>query len=149
MTPFPHSVDINAPVAEAREFMRKHAVRHLPVTKAGALAGIVTDRDIKLMLGPDFAYPDESELCVGDVYDDDAYSVDVSCPLDEVLLTMVERHIGSVLVTKHGKLAGIFTNVDACRSFGEYLGTLGLRTHNGKDKQAFQALRREAKARGW
>lgn len=35
------------------------------------------------------------------------------------------------------------------RSFGEYLGTLGLRTHNGKDKRAFQILRREATARGW
>ncbi len=34
-------------------------------------------------------------------------------------------------------------------SFGEYLGTLGLRTHNGKDKKAFNILRREAAARGW
>jgi hypothetical protein len=35
------------------------------------------------------------------------------------------------------------------RGFAEYLGTLGLRYHDGRDKQAFQALRQEAKSRGW
>lgn len=35
------------------------------------------------------------------------------------------------------------------RAFAEYLGTLGLRSHDGKDKQAFQTLRQEAKSRGW
>jgi len=35
------------------------------------------------------------------------------------------------------------------RAFAEYLGTLGLRSHDGKDKQGFQALRQEAKSRGW
>ena len=35
------------------------------------------------------------------------------------------------------------------RGFGEYLGTLGLRTHNGKDKQAFKVLQQEAMVRGW
>jgi hypothetical protein len=35
------------------------------------------------------------------------------------------------------------------RGFAEYLGTLGLRYHDGKDKQAFQTLRQEAKSRDW
>jgi hypothetical protein len=37
------------------------------------------------------------------------------------------------------------------KAFGEYLRTLGLRTHPGagEDKEAFQALREEARARGW
>jgi hypothetical protein len=35
------------------------------------------------------------------------------------------------------------------RGFAEYLGTLGLRYHDGRDKQAFQTLRQEAKSRGW
>jgi hypothetical protein len=33
--------------------------------------------------------------------------------------------------------------------FGEFLGTLGLRTWAGEDKQAFKALKSEAHARGW
>ena len=35
------------------------------------------------------------------------------------------------------------------KGFAAYLGSLGMRTHRGKDKQAFKALRRESKARGW
>ncbi len=35
------------------------------------------------------------------------------------------------------------------RGFSEYLGTLGLRTYDGEDKQAFATLQREAAARGW
>jgi hypothetical protein len=35
------------------------------------------------------------------------------------------------------------------RGFVEYLGTLGLRHHDGRDKEAFTTLRREAKSRGW
>jgi hypothetical protein len=34
---------------------------------------------------------------------------------------MAERHIGSAIVTKAGKLVGMFTSMDACRSFGGYL----------------------------
>jgi hypothetical protein len=34
---------------------------------------------------------------------------------------MADRHIGAALVTRKGQLAGIFTLVDACRTFGEWL----------------------------
>lgn len=33
--------------------------------------------------------------------------------------------------------------------FQQFLGTLGLRTYDGKDKKALTALREEAKNRGW
>ena len=121
MTPFPHSVELDAPLNQVREFMREHEIRHLPVTENHELVGVVTDRDIKLMLGPDFAYPPEKELSVRDVYISDPYVVDLHEPLDNVLLNMARRHIGSVLVTRKGKLAGVFTVTDACQSFAEFL----------------------------
>ena len=121
MTAFPYSIDIGAPIHEARLFMREHAIRHLPVMENGALVGIVTDRDIKLMLGPDFAYPQESELTVRDVYLDHPYEVNLEEPLDNVLVHMAEHHIGSAIVTRDGKLAGMFTVTDACRAFAEHL----------------------------
>lgn len=121
MTPFPYSVDINAPLAEAQEFMRQRHIRHLPVTDGQKLVGVLTDRDIKLYLGPDFDYPNEQEALVKDVYLDNPYIVDLNERLDKVLKTMAEKHIGSVLVTRNGKLAGVFTSTDACQSFAEYL----------------------------
>lgn len=121
MTPFPYSVDIEAPIEEARAFMREHKIRHLPVTQGGALKGLVSDRDIKLMLGPDFAYPDKNKLKVRDVMVDDCYTVDLAAPLEDVLRHMAEHRLGSAIVTRKGKLAGMFTSTDACRAFAEYL----------------------------
>jgi acetoin utilization protein AcuB len=115
MTPFPHSIDAAAPLADAREFMRKRRIRHLPVTEQGRLFGLVTDRDIKLLLGPDFAYPPESSMTVRDACVADPYVVDVATPLAEVARTMARRHLGSALVTRAGKLVGVFTTTDACR----------------------------------
>jgi len=119
MTPFPYSVDCDAPIEQAVEFMREHKIRHLPVTTKGALTSLVTDRDIKLVLGPDFAYP--RDLKVRDAMVKDCYVVDLATPLHTVLRHMAEHRIGSAVVTRRGKLAGVFTSNDACRAFADVL----------------------------
>lgn len=121
MTPFPYSVDADTPIVDAVEFLRAHKIRHLPVTENGVLKSIVTDRDIKLILGPDFAYPDPRELTVRDVMAEDCYVADIDTPLNAVLREMAERRLGSAIITRNGKLAGIFTAIDACRAFADYL----------------------------
>ena len=77
--------------------------------------------DIKLMLGPDFAYPKGSELLVRDAMIRDAYVVDLDTPLDEVLAHMAAEQLGSAIVTRKDKLAGVFTVTDACLAFAEHL----------------------------
>ena len=47
--------------------------------------------------------------------------MDLSEPLDRVLSKMARLQVGSVLVVKEDRLAGIFTVTDACRSFAECL----------------------------
>jgi acetoin utilization protein AcuB len=121
MTPFPHAVDAEAPLHDAALFMREHKIRHLPVTSKGALTSVVTDRDIKLVLGPDFAYPDEREIKVREAMVEDCYIVDLATPLHVVLRHMAEHRLGSAIVTRRGKLAGVFTSNDACRAFADYL----------------------------
>jgi len=121
MTAFPFSIASTAPVDEALEFMRKEKIRHLPVTDDGNLVGIISDRDIKLVLGPDFAYPDPGKITVREAMIRDSYIVDLEAGLDTVLNHMAEHHIGSAVVTRHGKLAGVFTSQDACRHFAEFL----------------------------
>lgn len=121
MSPFPYSVDVGATVADAQKFMREHRIRHLPVTHEGELVGNVSDRDIKLVLGPDFAYLDPETTLVADVLVRDAYIVDMDARLDDVLAHMAEHQLGSAVVTRRGKLAGIFTVTDACQHFAEYL----------------------------
>jgi CBS domain-containing protein len=121
MTPFPYSVDAAAPIEQAMEFLRAHKIRHLPVTIKGALTSVVSDRDIKLVLGPDFAYPNSRDLKVRDAMVKDCYIVDLATPLSAVLRHMATERIGSAIVTRRGKLAGVFTTNDACRAFADYL----------------------------
>jgi acetoin utilization protein AcuB len=121
MTPFPYSIDVDAPLAEAHAFLRERHIRHLPVTAQGGLVGILTDRDIKLALGPDLDSPPERELAVRDVFQPDSYVVDAGEQLEAVAATMAERHVGSALVTRGGKLVGIFTTTDACRALARVL----------------------------
>jgi len=121
MTPFPYSIEADAPLAEAHAFLRERHIRHLPVTAGGRLAGILTDRDIKLALGPDLGSPPERERAVRDVFQPDSYVVDAATPADEVAQAMAERHLGSALVTRGGKLVGIFTTTDACRALARVI----------------------------
>lgn len=121
MTPFPYSVEAEDPVATAVRFMQEHEIHHLPVTERHEIVGVVSERDIRLMLGADPEAPARSDLKVRDVCVADPYVVDLNEPIDNVLFVMAQRHIGSVLVTRKGRLAGVFTATDVCRSFGEFL----------------------------
>ena len=125
MTPFPYSIEVDAPLKDAHKLMREHHFRHLPITRAGAIVGILTDRDIKLVLGPDFDYPNEEQLTVRDAYVERPCVVNASTPVAIVARTMAENHIGSAIVTKNDKLVGIFTVTDACRALAEVLGGTG------------------------
>ena len=124
MTPFPCVVQVNASVLAARALMVEHEVRHLPVKDGSTLVGVLTDRDLKRALDPSLGLPPKEELFVRDVFVPDAYIVDVGEPLDSVLEHLSSQHIGSALVTKSGRLVGIFTLTDAARLFSRHLRSL-------------------------
>jgi len=124
MTPFPCMVQVNASVLAARALMVEHDVRHLPVKDGSTLVGVLTDRDLKRALDPSLGLPPKEELFVRDVFVPDAYIVDVGEPLDSVLDHLSSQHIGSALVTKRGRLVGIFTLTDAARLFSRHLHSL-------------------------
>jgi CBS domain-containing protein len=121
MTAFPYSVKVDTPVREAIEFMQSHHIRHLPVMHDTEVAGIVSDRDIKLILGPDFAYPNPEKIMVGDLLLPDPYIVDLEERLDVVLTHMAMHHINSAVITRRGCLVGLFTSTDAHRAFADFL----------------------------
>jgi acetoin utilization protein AcuB len=124
MTPFPHVVQVSDSLLLARAMMVEHEVRHLPVKDGHRLVGVLTDRDLKRVLDPELGLPPKDELFVRDALVTEAYLVESHAPLDEVLEHLVAHHIGSVLVTKSGRLAGIFTASDACRVLCAHLRAL-------------------------
>jgi len=123
MTPFPYAIEVEAPLSQAQEMMNAHDIRHLPVIEDGQLVGVITERDLHRSLHESSVDCTRRAYNVGDAYVSKAYVVELSERLDTVLLEMAKQHIGSALVVRRGKLAGIFTATDACRSFGDYLRT--------------------------
>lgn len=113
MTPFPHSVGRQATADEAERMMQAHGIRHLPVKDVDDLVGVVSARDLRLA--------PEGSSTVATLMQADPYVVELGASLEDVLLHMANRHIACVLVTKEGRLAGIFTHVDACRAFSKEL----------------------------
>jgi acetoin utilization protein AcuB len=121
MTPFPWHIQIGDSLRHAREVMREHDIRHLPVTEGGQLVGVLSERDIGLLEGAAASPEARDRLRVGDACTRQVFVVELSEPLDRVLLGMAERRIGSALVVKKGRLAGILTATDACRAFANVL----------------------------
>jgi CBS domain-containing protein len=119
MTPFPHSVDVDAPLASAVDMMEKHRVHQLPVTEGGRLAGVVWARDVGRTTGEASGRPEG--LRVRDACVAGAYVVEDGARLDRVLEQMAAEHALAALVVRRGKLVGIFTFTDACRIFAEWL----------------------------
>ena len=122
MTPFPYWVERDALLKDAQALMEEHDIRHLPVKDHGRVFSVITDRDINTQLKWHLDQGhDVQELRVQDVSVRKAYTVDIDEPLDNVLIHMAEHHIGSVIVVKGERLAGVFTSNDVCRNYGEFL----------------------------
>jgi CBS domain-containing protein len=121
MTPFPYAIDTGEPAERAKELMAEHGITHLPVIEAGRPVGLLTAHALGRV---------EAKARVADAEITEIYVVELSAPLDVVLLAMAQRNLDAALVVKDDRLVGIFTRTDACRSFGELLRTLFPRDHD-------------------
>lgn len=129
MRPFPYWVELGSTAGQARSLMAEHGIRHLPVRDGSAddaesLVGIVSDRDLR---GVAEGVP------LAEVMSAPVVHVDMERPLDEVLATLAEDRIGCVLVTRGGRVAGIFTTTDACRLLWEAFAPLSKWSGDGNE----------------
>jgi len=121
MTPFPYSIALDASLDDADRLMKEHGIHHLPVTENHDIVGIITQRDMMTALARRKARGRNTKLAVSDIYVPEVYLVDLNEPLKHVLRAMAEKHIGSAVVTRQGRLAGVFTSADVCRCFAEFI----------------------------
>ena len=121
MTPFPYAVAPDATLRQARTLMSEHDIRHLPVRDGEKLVGLLSDGDVRRALDPTFGSGLGHGATVAHAMVRDPYAVDLHAPLAPVLRELARRRIGSCLVTKEGRLVGIFTATDACRVFADHL----------------------------
>ena len=108
--------------------LQKH-IRHLPIVDGdGHLLGIITDRDVKRALPSPLVHVDEDsreslldETPVARLMTKDPVTVTPATTLADAVRLLVAKKIGGLPVVEHGKLVGIFTEIDALKAFLETL----------------------------
>jgi acetoin utilization protein AcuB len=121
MTSFPYFVDADDTVAKVERLMDEREIRHLPVQEKGRVVGIVSERDLHHFIKRSAPVEEKNSVRARDIMVADPYVVSFNTPLNEVVSEMAKRHIGSAIVTRSGKLAGVLSANDVCRILGEYL----------------------------
>ena len=101
-------------------------IRHVPVVSAkGELLGIVSDRDLKKILGgrkrqmerPDGTKFTLSTRKIRTIMRRQPYTIDPEANAADAAALMAKRKIGALPVVNKGKLVGIITSTDILRAF--------------------------------
>ncbi len=104
---------------EVYEIMKEGGFRHMPVVDGDKLVGIISDRDLRLVMS--VADSDSSELSVDDipkdikvskVMTDDPAILVPDTDLRQAVSLMTRHKIGALPVVECGKLVGIVTQID-------------------------------------
>ncbi|MBI4011968.1 MAG: CBS domain-containing protein [Candidatus Rokubacteria bacterium] len=137
MTPSPITVPPGSPVFEVRRLMDERRIRHLLVTHAGDLAGIITDRDLRLNLPSPATGLSVWEinyilmkLTVGEVMTKRVLTIGATRDIEAAAQMMLEHRIGALPVLDEGRLVGILTETDLLRAL---VHALGARVPAGRD----------------
>lgn len=136
MTSFPYFVEAIETAANMERMMDEHNIRHLPVQENGKVVGIVSERDLHHRVKRSLTQEEKSKVLARDIMVSNPYVAAFRAPLNEVVFEMAKRRIGSVIVQRQGKLAGILSAIDVCRIFGEYLDTAFPTGRRGGDTAA-------------
>ena len=124
MTPAPLSVSPNTPVDEARALMQQHRIRHLPVLEDGRLVGMVSDRDIRLVLPSPATSLSVHEigylltrLTVGEIMTYFPVTIGADRLVAEAVKRMLAYKVEALPVVAHDKLIGIVTRTNLLQAF--------------------------------
>ena len=124
MTPNPITVAPDATLAEVWDLMREADIRHVPVVQAGALVGMVSDRDLALLdvarvLTTDGADALRRTLATAVVtmMSSDVIFVEMDDDLDDVIELMLEHKVGAIPVARSDgrDVMGIISYIDVLR----------------------------------
>lgn len=114
----PYSVSSTSSLARARQVMRDHEIRHLPVVDGDRILGVIGEGEVRVVEavpGTDLERIEIARVmrpptCVWG-----------ETPLDEVSRMMMEHKSDCVVVLGGHGVEGIFTATDALRALGELL----------------------------
>lgn len=99
--------------------MLDHRVRHLPVLDGGRIVGLISERDLLLVESLPGVNP--TDVRVEEAMVQNVFTVEPDTPVAEVVETMIERKLGSAVVSADERVIGVFTTIDALQALHELL----------------------------
>jgi len=106
------TVEADQTLAEAYRLMRENDIRHLPVMRAGRLAGIVSDRDLRFATSALHPTPFSDDALVEGVMMREPHTAAPGDPVEEAAREMHRFRIGCLPVLDAGRLVGMVTVTD-------------------------------------
>jgi acetoin utilization protein AcuB len=125
MTASVRTLETDATLGEAAAIMERGRFRHLPILRAGILAGIVSERDVR----PPFGLRAETiEAFSGRPVTSVMRSQVITCspddPIEQAARLLFENKVGCLPVLRGPDLVGIITAIDIFRTFMQITGLL-------------------------
>lgn len=122
MTANVHTISKDDELHAAMKIIKKHKVRHLPVTDGKKPVGIISATDInRLTFGGLFDDPDGgnadalSMLNIEQVMNGNLRTIDANATVEETAQIFVSEKFHALPVTENGELKGIVTTTDVIR----------------------------------
>lgn len=132
MTRDPVAVPADATLGEALRLMREHRVRHLPVVEGGEVVGMLSDRDLRLVMPSPLGMESAEDVAaaegtpVAGVMARGAITVGPFDTVEDAAVRMRRHRVGSLpVVDAAGALLGILTETDILQAFVEILTASG------------------------
>jgi len=111
-TPYPITAREDSSIDELLDIVKNLKVRHIPIMSDGKITGIVSERDLRIVSA--LSAREKFLVRANDLMTPDPVTFQSDTSIEDVILEMSEKKIGSVLVAnKNGDLQGIFTVTDA------------------------------------
>jgi acetoin utilization protein AcuB len=143
------TIDRKTTIQEAISLMKKHSIRHLPVTEEGRLVGLVTEGDMRQV----FVASLIEELGIDDVMIKDPITVKADTEIDDAARVIHYNKIGGLpVVDEDNRLLGIITVADIMAAFIELMGVLKSSSRIdialGQNPEAFEEVSRIISSKG-
>lgn len=123
MTEAPVTVTPADTIRHAKALMSEHGIRQLPVVQGRALVGVITDRDIRSILGDAPLVEPEArtmalQTLVGAVMSTEPVTLSPHDDLQTAVAALIDEKFGGFpVVDKDAGLLGIVTHIDLLRCF--------------------------------
>jgi acetoin utilization protein AcuB len=124
MTPDPKTIAEDDVVRTAVMLVLQNRIRHLPVLRAGALVGIISDRDLKRSMPSVVAGATEKEYRafmdntpIKELMTINPITCSETTPLVELVAQFCEHKVGAIPVVDGERLVGIVTQTDMMHAF--------------------------------